>query len=130
MKNTQHITPALSVAAMTFAAAATFAAEGVSPGSLDHSAIVENRCPTFSWQASPDTVLYELVAYRWPDNEKVPEKAPVTTFRYSVVSGKTTLNAVDGLKTETVSPGKVSWKPDGGPSGGSHPVRPRDAPWG
>ena len=73
MKITRHITLAITVMMMTLTAATTFAAEGVSPGALDHSAIVENRCPTFSWQASPDTVLYELVAYRWPDNEELSE---------------------------------------------------------
>jgi hypothetical protein len=96
MKNTRRITLTLAIAAVTFIAATTFAEEGVSPGSLDHSAIVEDHCPTFSWQESPDTVLYELAAYRWPDNKGLSESK---------------LGPQDEVLYARVPAGALSWTP-------------------
>lgn len=38
----------------------------VSPGSTDRFTGVEVRCPTFSWQAVPDAVGYDVVVYQLP----------------------------------------------------------------
>lgn len=38
----------------------------VSPGATDRLTGVEARCPTFSWQATPGAVAYEVVVYRLP----------------------------------------------------------------
>ena len=50
------------VAGSTVAAAL----EGVSPGAVDRVARVEQRCPTFNWEADHAAVAYELVAYGLP----------------------------------------------------------------
>jgi hypothetical protein len=49
------------------AAAAAGAPEGVSPGAVDRVALVEGRCPTFTWGGLPGTAAYELLVYRLPE---------------------------------------------------------------
>lgn len=47
--------------------------EAVSPGASGDFAGVENRCPTFSWEAASNAKWYELVVYELPsESEMVP----------------------------------------------------------
>jgi len=47
-------------------AVAGLAGQGVSPGNADSVAAIEQRCPTFNWEASDGVALYDLVAYALP----------------------------------------------------------------
>ncbi len=41
--------------------------ESVSPGALDALPQIGSRCPTFSWEWTPNTAYYEVVAYHLPE---------------------------------------------------------------
>jgi len=45
----------------------------VSPGAVDGLTGVEARCPTFSWQAVPGAVGYEVVVYQLPPEAELAE---------------------------------------------------------
>ena len=68
MKNTKTIT--VLVATVTLISLSALSAEleplTVSPGATERFTGVEVRCPTFSWQAVPGTVGYEVVVYQLP----------------------------------------------------------------
>ena len=60
-RTTFYNTDALALIAL--AANTATATEGVSPGALDRLAVVETRCPTFSWGAEYGAQAYEIVGY-------------------------------------------------------------------
>jgi hypothetical protein len=69
MKNAQTLTALLAIGALC-----SFPVFGespepltVSPGATDRVTGVEARCPTFSWQAVPGAVGYEVVVYEMRD---------------------------------------------------------------
>ncbi len=51
-------------AVMCLFATVGWATEGVSPGAADRLAVIESRCPTFSWEVTPGAERFELVVYR------------------------------------------------------------------
>jgi hypothetical protein len=53
----------------------------VSPGSTDHVAVVESRCPTFSWGQVTGARSYELVVYRLGEEDEAA--GPVLSQRIS-----------------------------------------------
>lgn len=60
------MTTALTIVAGLVTASAAGVGGGVSPGEPDRFAVVEARCPTFSWEASPGADAFELVAFALP----------------------------------------------------------------
>jgi hypothetical protein len=63
---TNTIARRIAYLAALFVAATCVAGQGVSPGRTDAIANVEARCPTFSWETTPETDYYEVVAYAFP----------------------------------------------------------------
>lgn len=68
---------------VTSMAAATSGPSGVSPGRPDESALIDTRCPTFSWTAEPDAAGYEIVVLEWTPG--VGEREP--TLRQTIAGG-------------------------------------------
>ncbi len=68
MKNAQTFTALVAI--VVFCSLPAFSGNleplTVSPGATDRVTGVEVRCPTFSWQAVPGAVGYEVVAYELP----------------------------------------------------------------
>ncbi len=80
---------ALTLAALTAVTAS--ATEGVSPGDTGRLAVVEVRCPTFSWGEDDGTVAYELVAYILPeDASQTAELTADTEVMFARVAGSAT----------------------------------------
>lgn len=50
--------------ALTASAALAVGPVAVSPGGASRMVLIEGRCPTFSWSASPDAKAYELAVWR------------------------------------------------------------------
>ena len=69
MKNAARLTALMALLALiTLTAGSASATETVSPGALDRLAVVETRCPTFSWGADDGAAAYDLVAYVLPED--------------------------------------------------------------
>ena len=88
MKNAHRLAVLI---ALTFAAltSTAFATQGVSPGATDRMAVVDDRCPTFSWEAGDGAALYEIVAYAIHENDDpaVAELSAETEVLYARVPG-------------------------------------------
>ena len=68
MKNARTLTALLAIVALCSLPVSGPSLEPltVSPGATDRVTGVEVRCPTFSWQAVPGAVGYEVVVYELP----------------------------------------------------------------
>ncbi len=73
--------------------------QGVSPGSPDRITLTESRCPTFSWETAPGAELFELVAYRLPDDADLSSP------------GTLDLAEAEEVLYQQVSGGAASWTP-------------------
>jgi len=85
--------------------------EGVSPGAVDRIDAVESRCPTFIWGGVPESVAYELVVYRLPDEPQASGTAEID------------LSASNQVLYSRVPGGATAWQPrlaDGLDPGGSY----------
>ena len=69
MKNAKRFTALIALTVVTFTTPA-LATQGVSPGAADRMAVVNNTCPTFSWEAGETAALYEIVAYAIHENDE------------------------------------------------------------
>jgi len=91
MKNAHRliVLVALMIAALSSTA---FATQGVSPGAMERFAQVEQRCPTFSWEAEVGAALYEIVAYAIHEkaDPATSELTAETQALYSQISGAAT----------------------------------------
>ena len=76
---------------LSLVAATAAATQGVSPGALDHLALVEQHCPTFSWQLVTEAARYEIAAYVLPENSAEPvDLGPDNEVLYVRVPGGAT----------------------------------------
>lgn len=86
MKNAAGFTAPMALLVLVAGSAA--ATEGVSPGTVDRVAVVDTRCPTFSWQEAAGAALYELLAYRLPAEDGAGvELCPEDEVLYARVPG-------------------------------------------
>ena len=69
MKIAHTLTIPVTIALVALAAATSHATEGVSPGAVDRMAVVETRCPTFSWDGEAGAIMNEIVAYAIHEND-------------------------------------------------------------
>lgn len=63
MKNGRPTAALIAIVAVMLGATIAVASEGVSPGAFDRMAMVDTRCPTFSWGMDGDAAAYDFVAY-------------------------------------------------------------------
>ncbi len=68
MNNARTLTALFAIMLLSLVATPTTATESVSPGAVDRVAVVETRCPTFSWGITDGAAAYDLAAYVLPEN--------------------------------------------------------------
>ena len=94
MARRTHISlPVLALLALAGAALAAEAPVAVSPGNPSKLALVEGRCPTFSWGEVEGAKGYELVVYRLGVEGQETRPALRERFQGSVTSWTPSLSA-------------------------------------
>jgi len=90
MKHLSRLPALMALLALTAGSAS--ATEGVSPGATDRMAVVNDPCPTFSWETAENAALYEIVAYAIHENADpaTSELSAETQVLYSRISGAAT----------------------------------------